>query len=342
MDEPASLVRARKGIGLLCSAHADIRVRFNRAQGALATRSWREQTGVRLMRLAQSAVAPFGGYGISHLHSLVGRLFSSGSLTEVVLDGQTRFVFPSGDYYWNRLLDPAFQYEPEIHRVLEALRSSRYLLLDLGANFGYWSCIGGSAEMGAQAVVAVEPAPSCEQLLRHNLAPMGGRARIVTHAIDQVSGRRVPLYGDRHAGASLRLDWYGHHQRPLAEVETITIDDLLTRLAITPADQPVLIKLDVEGFEQEALSGATETLRGDVALIIEDAEPDGLSLAVRRLWNELGFSFLYWCDGAYREARSLEELARMKPVRPGHQAFAMNLLAFRDQRWRTRFGHLMV
>lgn len=319
-----------------CVVQSDICVRYDRVRRILTAQSWRDRALVGLMRLVQSAVAPLGYLGITRLHGLIGNLFPKGCITEIMLDNEVVFAYPSNDYYWNRLLVPEWEYEPEVLAVFKALRECRYVFVDLGANLGYWSCMAASPAMGGQQVLAVEPSPDCLEFLTNNLAPYSDMVSILTAAANDVSGQVVKLYGRRHAGYSLRPDWNGPGQPIVAEVETITIDDMLEHTGIDTMNQTVLIKLDIEGLEKKALLGGRRALKGDVAIIMEDVEFGQISDAVHFVRDELGFSMYYPLGDQYLEVESVADLHKLKSQTAGLQAKGLNLIAFQDDRWRQR------
>jgi hypothetical protein len=93
---------------------------------------------VRMLQLTHRLLRPVGYLGVSRAFALINALLPSrGDIT--IREGSWLFRFPANDYYWNRLLDPAWQYEPEIHSFLQAIRGLPHTFVDLGANFGYWS-----------------------------------------------------------------------------------------------------------------------------------------------------------------------------------------------------------
>ncbi len=57
----------------------------------------------------------------------------------MIVEGSWKFRYPSNDYYWNRLLDAGWHYEPEIDSVLRKFANLPFVFIDLGANFGFWS-----------------------------------------------------------------------------------------------------------------------------------------------------------------------------------------------------------
>ncbi len=316
-------------------------VRFDRARDALFAANARAKALVMLMRLAERATAPFGHIGISRLHGAIGRLFPGDSITEIGLRSGGTFSYPSGDYYWNRLLSKNWDYEEDIQAILLALKDQRYTFLDVGANFGFFSCLAASPAFGSQKIVTVEPLRFAFSFLERNLSAYKGQCENFRLAIDEVSGTTVALHGARHAGMSLSEKWYGANASVSDEVLTTTIDDLMQAARMDQYSQPVLIKLEVEGIEMRALRGARKTIEGDVAFIVEEIDATGVSECARHLHKDLGFTMFYARDEAFVELKDLESFEMYRRTQQGLQPRGTSLLAFKLPVWRQRFKTLI-
>ncbi len=163
---------------------------------------------------------------------------------------------------------------------------------------------------------------------------MRGHCSVHHRAIDALSGKELDLYGDRHAGCSIDNNWYGASNNKINKVISITIDELLQAENIDYNKQPVLIKLDVEGVECRALTGATMTIAGISAFIIEDAARNGVSDAVQLAMNELGMSIFSMRNDGVLELFTLEDLLQLKKCANSLQATGLNLVATASDFWR--------
>ena len=307
-------------------------IAFDRTSRKLDTLDLKSLLQARLMQLSHLALAPIGYLGISRVHAAINKAIRPNSET-LILENGARFSFPSGDYYWNRLLDASWQYEPEIHFFLRLASAVPFVFLDLGANFGYWSARVASGLYGPHKSVAVEPSATAFAILERNTRCLAYSVAIYQRAIDAVSAKRVLLYGDRHAGCSIDRNWLGVSSNQANQVETISIDDLLAAESIDASQTPVLIKLDVEGVEDRALAGAIRAMKGQTAFLIEDAESHGVSEAVRQLNVDLGMSLYRFDRGAFHKIRSLDEITALKTRRSPLQVAGLNLLAAASPVW---------
>ncbi len=144
-------------------------------------------------------------------------------------------------------------------------------VLDIGAFTGLFGLIAAAANPVAR-VTSFEPIPHIAARARLNGGLNGLRNYRVEDAAvsDRAGRRRLTLFGGDSAttGASLaskpRSDIGG------LEVEVITVDH---RAGHAPG-RVALIKLDTEGDEVSALSGAAETLRRDHPVVLSEVLND--------------------------------------------------------------------
>ena len=303
---------------------------FDRANRTLTTPDLRSRVLVRLLQGTHKMLAPIGHIGISRAHGLINKIMRP-TTTTLVQEGAFQFRFPSNDYYWNRLLDASWSYEPEIDFILKRFAQTPFVFADLGANFGYWSARVGAGLYGPHRAIAVEASDYCFSILERNIA--GTSVSAHHRAIDDTSGRTIPLFGDRHAGFSIDNSWYGASENKVNEVVSITVDDLLAAEGVDCEREPVIVKLDVEGVELRALTGAARTIAGQSAFIIEDADRDGPSDAVRHAVDQLGMSIFAIEDDRFVELPTHKDLERVKASRSRIQATGLNLVATKSPFW---------
>lgn len=144
-------------------------------------------------------------------------------------------------------------------------------------------------------------------------------------ALSDVSGLTASLHGGSHVGRHLRRDKPTGSHDPGVPVRTATLDDLLG--SILPGDgQPVVLKLDVEGQEVQALMGAVELLRRDILIVYEDHGRDTSHTTTAYARSELGLS-VGWLlpSGGVRPVGSLSDLDRIKTNR----RYGYNFVAYR-------------
>jgi FkbM family methyltransferase len=195
-------------------------------------------------------------------------------LTSAVLNEDATFIFPQSDNYWCPSVTVGNGlYEPEIDWLMQRASDKPYAMLDCGANLGYWSVLASSAPYGRHAVVAIEASRANCEVLRRNAEANGDRFSTLHRAVHSRSAELVRLYGHRHYGKSLLRDWHPDSEGHIEEVETITIDDAADRY-FPERRYPLLLKIDVEGSEIEAIRGARRMADEGALIIFEDHGKD--------------------------------------------------------------------
>jgi FkbM family methyltransferase len=162
----------------------------------------------------------------------------------------------------------------EMGFLLHLLRTDD-LFLDIGANIGSYTILA-SRVCGARAI-AFEPDPNTARLLRRNIAinHVSALAKVREAAVGDINGRIAFTMG---------LDTMNRVARPDdRSVQVVTIRRLDD---ISAAADPALIKLDVEGYEEQVLSGASRVL-GSASLLAVQSEL--CSPMVRATLESFGF-----------------------------------------------------
>lgn len=163
--------------------------------------------------------------------------------------------------------------------VLHLLRSGD-LFVDVGANVGSYSVLA-SGVCGAQSV-AIEPDPGTVRHLERNIATnrledlvdlrmtaVGEETGTIAFTLGLDTMNRVAVVGDRYSQTV-----------PLAR-----LDDLLD------GRSPALIKMDVEGFETQALRGAEGTLSSPLllAVMLETVDDEAHAQLMRHGFDKFGY-----------------------------------------------------
>ena len=144
--------------------------------------------------------------------------------------------------------------------LLHFLRPSD-LFVDIGANVGAYTILA-SSEIKAKSV-AIEPIPSTFQNLTDNILinQLHGRVKALNIGLGSTKGK---------IKFTKSLDTVNHVATE-NETDTIEVDVFKLDEIIMTESSPVLIKIDVEGFETEVLNGAEKVLTNKTlkAIIIE-------------------------------------------------------------------------
>jgi FkbM family methyltransferase len=142
-------------------------------------------------------------------------------------------------------------YEVEKRRVFETTIEANSIVFDVGAHVGFYTLLASTLVGPTGKVVAFEPLPGNLQLLRrHLLMNHIDNVTVVDAAVSDRSA--VALFEEGSNSSMGRISPTG-----AIHVNTVALDDLVCsgKLPI-----PDYIKMDVEGTEMTALSGAKSVL----------------------------------------------------------------------------------
>jgi FkbM family methyltransferase len=143
--------------------------------------------------------------------------------------------------------------------------------VDVGANAGYFTLLGGQLVGPTGRVVAVEAHPGLAELLRRNVVMNGLYGYVTTwHRAAWSSSTTLQLHQRLHSsGASSvgaigqeALDRLGDTEE-MVEVQAVPVDDLL--VGLPPVD---VLKMDIEGAELQAFTGLTRTLEASPRIAV--------------------------------------------------------------------------
>jgi FkbM family methyltransferase len=139
------------------------------------------------------------------------------------------------------------------------------VVLDIGANIGYYVLIE-SQLVGTNGIVyAVEPVRDNLELLKKNVRLNNLRNVRTFQLAFGKCNRESKIYVSNLVNlCAMNKNFAGGK---IVEVQSISEETVDTFLENKPS--PSLIRMDVEGYEYEILSGMPQTLRGDLRLLIE-------------------------------------------------------------------------
>ena len=146
-------------------------------------------------------------------------------------------------------------------------------IVDMGANIGQFARAATMTFPEAR-IFCFEPLPAAAEALRRNLRDRP-QVEVVQAAVSSTDGTGT-LYPNAYSQASslLRLRRQGRpllaglHELAPIQVGTARLDSLL---AGEELEQPMLLKLDLQGHELEALRGAPATLQKTESVVVETA-----------------------------------------------------------------------
>ncbi len=201
-------------------------------------------------------------------------------------------------------------WEPWNVKLLRALLKPDDTIVEVGANFGYFTILGAVIVGHAGRVIAFEANPSLARLLSASVDINGLADRVDIRALaaaDFTGELEFAVYenylGDGHIGAILAARHAGQSQ---LHVPADTLDNQLQRVADVR-----LLRLDAEGAEPAILRGASNLIARSPRLVILmewGLATAGMTAELEALAAE-GFGFhIVQHDGSLHEA-SIDTLA---------------------------------
>lgn len=182
------------------------------------------------------------------------------------------FRTPRGGYLPNRIRMLFGKYEAAEIRLMKQFLQPGQTIVDVGANVGYLTSFFAHAAGPSGKVLAFEPNPNIFSLLQKNTARF---TQVSTYnvALSNSSGE-LPLFiaGTDQSVGSFAREYPATHVfyqesgilRSVA-AKLVNGDEFLTQLAIKTID---ILKLDVEGWEVNALHGLERTIAASPRLTI--------------------------------------------------------------------------
>jgi FkbM family methyltransferase len=187
-------------------------------------------------------------------------------------------------------------------RLVDALRRQEILprtVIDVGANAGQFA-IAAAKLLAPARLYAFEPIPEVWEVLKRNTASID-QIETAALAIGEAVGRReFHLNSHSHSSSLLPLG-HGHrdafpHAREIGTIQ-ISMSTLDTFFAGRDLVPPVLLKLDVQGYEVKVIEGGPSTLCRVKWVVAETSlrplyEGEPLLLDLVAIMAAAGFRFL--------------------------------------------------
>jgi len=172
-------------------------------------------------------------------------------------------------------------------------------IIDVGANVGQFA-VASAKLFPDVSVHSFEPLPDCVIQLQKNVKRLNN-IKVYPFALGDAEGE-VEFHVNQHSHSSSILPLAESHRIAFPEAqekETIsvkvsTLDDVFSSIELK---SPVLLKLDVQGYEAQTLRGGLKTLQRIDYVILEASfkpmyEGEMLFMDMVRLMEEYGFRFL--------------------------------------------------
>lgn len=180
------------------------------------------------------------------------------------------------------------QREPAVFEAIAARLGPDDCFVDAGANIGIYTILAAGKVGASGRVVAIEMVPDTARILRdHAECNQTPCVEVVERALADRADQVATAYvNDGKTGQASIATAAGHDGKRAVQVRTTTLDHVLREIASVR-----LMKMDLEGAEESALRGASESLGRIESIIVECPDEDGAAaqflrrhaFAIRRL-----------------------------------------------------------
>jgi FkbM family methyltransferase len=154
------------------------------------------------------------------------------------------------------------------------------VLLDLGANIGLTS-LWMAKRYPFTRIIAVEPESSNAAVIRRNFELNAIKGEVIEAAVGSKNGvAKFQAHGDSNQG---RLSETG------VPVKTLSVDSIIEKFDLQQLD---LVKIDIEGGEQELFQGSATWLDRTKAIIIEFHPATVDCIPLIKLLEDRGFTYI--------------------------------------------------
>lgn len=192
-------------------------------------------------------------------------------------------------------------YEADAVAVIETRVKPGGVMLDVGGNLGFTALVGARRAGPAGTVIYVEPNGALVDRFTRTCRE---------NAIDQVRIVHAALGPER---GRVGLGSPGGHEinqvTPDGEIPQLTGDELLADI---PAERPLFVKIDIEGYELRALAGLGDALkRPDAQFYVEVTDH-----WLRQFGGSAKALFALFADAGYRalKTRAMLTGVRYEPI----------------------------
>jgi FkbM family methyltransferase len=207
---------------------------------------------------------------VGEIRSLVGpfgTMFPDGTMLVQTIHGLKYFIDPNDEIMAPQLVVYR-QWEPDLSRYISSSVTPDTVFVDVGANFGYFTCLAASkiGSNGGGRVISIEPNPAMQRLLKKNIRINWSMGKVEIHdcAITERTGYVdfcVPSGRAANASvATLSSSEEGHFIVPSKSLDELILHDKVD-----------LMKIDVEGFETAVLRGGRGVIgrSNDIQIVLE-------------------------------------------------------------------------
>lgn len=188
------------------------------------------------------------------------------------LDNEIRIFLDPDDYVQCMMFYDL--YSREILSVFRHFVKPGHTVIDVGAHIGYFSLHLGALVTNVGCVYSFEPDPRARDILTKSVHASGMEwVQVMAFALAAHNGS-IDFYLAKGLGSSSAVRSVQQQDATVTVVPTATLDDLIKAGRVK--NKVHMVKIDVEGFEVEAIRGMQRLLRTDRPILIVEVNQEML------------------------------------------------------------------
>lgn len=194
------------------------------------------------------------------------RLFLKNRLKPILTNLNYSFIVHPHDKFSSESLFRKKTLYEDIYMILKTFSILCNSFLDIGANIGYFTVTIGDSFANKGLVVGIEPEPINFKILKRNIKNNNVKAIIEPLALSDKEGSAELLVNiDNKGGHSLFTHDPSYYSGKIT-VKTATLNNIVKKYNFI---EPILVKIDVEGYELNVLKAGEDLLKKRCIIILE-------------------------------------------------------------------------
>lgn len=199
------------------------------------------------------------------INLIVDYRFKNNGNKPVLLQNNIRMILNAEDFQISKSIFQNRYYSYDILLFLNYFSSFSKVFIDIGSNIGYFTLMIGSHHYKDLKLIAIEPDPINFSFLKKNVEFNNLNVDLHQVAISDVNGTSDFYINKSNFGAHSLMNYNKEFNKSI-KVKTQRLDDLFENYNF---QEPILIKIDIEGFEFKAMKSAENLLKKDCIIISE-------------------------------------------------------------------------
>ncbi len=198
------------------------------------------------------------------------RLFLKNGLKPIPTSLKFSFVVHPYDKFSSEVL---FRYKSlykDIYGILKTFSILCNSFIDVGANIGYFTVSIGKKMSEKGLIIAIEPEPINFRILKRNIKINNLTAILENVALSTEEGFAELLLNEENKGGHSLFSHDPSYYEGKIQVKTTTLNNIVKKYN---PHEPILVKVDVEGYEYNVFKAGDKLLEKKCVMVVEFSPP---------------------------------------------------------------------